>query len=72
MKNFLPSWNEEKIRQVFSNFGLINSVYVKEEELKIESKDGGEPQVVTRKFAFVCFLDPNNKDAGFISAERAV
>ena len=25
-----------------------------------------------RKFAFVCFKDPNNHEAGYISAEKAV
>jgi RNA recognition motif-containing protein len=57
---------------VFSTFGVVKSVFVKEEELKVDPKDGGEPQVVMRKFAFVCFHQAGNNEAGFISAERAV
>jgi polyadenylate-binding protein len=68
IKNFDASWTEEKIKQVFSNFGLIKSVFVKEEQ--VQPKEGGEPQL--RKFAFVCFEDAKDKDAGFVSAERAV
>ncbi len=72
MKNFDSSWTEEKIKLIFSQFGLIKSVFVKEEEVKIEPKEGGEPQVAFRKFAFVYYEDPNDKNAGFISAEKAV
>lgn len=72
VKNFDPAWDQEKIKLVFSHFGVINSVFLKEQEVQIQPKDGGEPQIVQRKFAFVCFDDPNNKEAGFISAEKAV
>ena len=77
VKNFDAKWDQEKIKEIFSKFGLIKSVFTKEEEVKIEAKnaDGteqSEPQVVLRKFAFVCFEDPDDKEAGFISAEKAV
>lgn len=61
MKNFDPSWDEAKIKEVFSKFGPISSVYIKEDAT---NKD--------RKFAFVCFTDPENPNQGYISAERAI
>ncbi len=53
VKNFDATWTDEKIRSIFSHFGLIKSVFVKEDDVKIEPKDGGEAQVVKSKFAFV-------------------
>lgn len=61
IKDFDPKWDEEKIREIFSKYGVIKIVSVKEDSAKPE-----------RKFAFVCFEDPNNVEAGYISAEKAV
>lgn len=46
---------------MFARFGTIKSVFLKE-----------DPERPERKFAFVCFEDPNNREAGFLAAEKAV
>ena len=61
VKNFDASWDEKKLREIFSPYGVVGTIFIKEDS-----------SVAGRKFAFVCYLDPNNKEAGFISAERAV
>lgn len=61
IKNFDAKWTEDKIHEIFGKFGLIKSIFIKE--------DLANPE---RKFAFVCFEDPTDRNAGFISAERAV
>ena len=61
IKNFDPSWDEAKIREIFGVHGVINSVSVREDPAKAE-----------RRFAFVCYSDPKNPEAGFISAEKAI
>jgi RNA recognition motif-containing protein len=47
--------------ELFGKYGKIKSIYLKE--------DSSNPD---RKFAFVCFEDPQNREAGFDAAERAV
>jgi polyadenylate-binding protein len=61
VKNFDPSWDEAKLREVFGKFGNIHSVMMKNDINNAE-----------RKFAFICFHDPENKDHGFQAADRAV
>lgn len=61
VKNFDPSWDEEKLKEVFGKYGKISTVFVK-----------SDPENAERKFAFVCFFDANDKDEGFRAAEKAV
>ncbi len=45
---------------------------IEPKNLNEENKESIEPLILKRKYAFVCFEDPNDKEAGFISAEKAV
>lgn len=72
-------WNLEKIKEIFSEFVLIKSVSLKDEEAKIEpknlneyNKESIERLIRKGKYAFVCFEDPNDKNTGFLSASKSV
>lgn len=64
VKNFPVSWDEEKLREVFSQFGHITSIF------KQQAEKDGVPSV----FAFVCYGSENMDDneAGPKSAAAAV
>ncbi len=61
IKNFDQKWDNNKLGELFGKYGKIKSIYLKE-----------DPSNPDRKFAFVCFEDPQNREAGFDAAERAV
>jgi|Laugresu1bdmlbsd_1035121.scaffolds.fasta_scaffold18449_4 polyadenylate-binding protein len=61
IKNFDAKWDESKFAELFGKYGKIKSIFIKE-----DSTGPG------RKFAFVCFEDPQDREAGFVAAEKAV
>ncbi len=63
VKNFNPSWDEAKLREVFSRYGDIKSLVL----MAKPGKDG-----VEKKFAFVCYERPNDKTYGPECANKAV
>lgn len=63
VKNFNPSWDEAKIREVFSRYGDIKSVALRSKA----GKDG-----VEKPFAFVCYERAADKAYGPECANKAV
>ena len=64
VKNIPDTWDEEKLREVFSKYGPIYSL-----KMMTTKKDEQSPE---SKFAFVCFYDPANNEVGPISAAKAI
>lgn len=66
VKNFPLTWDEAKLRSLFSQFGHITSLCMNQ----IKRDGEAEPSA----FAFVCYGSPDGTDneAGPASAERAV
>lgn len=64
VKNIPEEWTEAKIKEIFSKYGEIKSVALLKAKLPNEDKEA--------PFAFVCFDDPNNKEAGINAAHAAI
>ena len=64
LKNFNPAWTEDKIRQVFSQFGEVSSCLISSKKVV---KDG-----VELPHSYVCFNQKGNPSHGFEAALKAV
>jgi polyadenylate-binding protein len=64
VKNFNPDWTEEELKTLFEKYGKIKSIFIKQAVR-------GEAEAPS-KFAFVCYEDPDDKEAGPRSAMNAI
>lgn len=64
VKNFPASWDEAKLKSIFGKYGNISSIKIMTAKKDEDSDES--------KFAFICFLDSNDKLAGPAAAARAV
>ena len=63
VKNYSPNWDEAKLKEVFSQFGDIKSLFI----MTKEDKEGNK-----KPFAFVCYEKTDDKAYGPQCAENAV
>ena len=61
VKDYPVTWDEAKLREVFSKYGPIGSI-----KTDVNVNQNNKP------YAFICFDDPNNKEIGPVSAFKAV
>jgi polyadenylate-binding protein len=64
VKNFPEEWNEQKLREIFSEYGNIISLVVMKKK-----REGAEAE---SSFAFICFNDPTDREHGPKAAFNAV
>lgn len=66
VENFPITWDEAKLRQIFSEFGEIKSLVLITREM-LNGKEGQIPP-----FALICYDKPNNLEYGRFCAWRAI
>lgn len=65
VKNFPASWDEAKLKEVFTQYGTIKSIAL------LSAKVPGQEDVEA-PFAFICYEDATDKEYGPKCAQRAV
>lgn len=62
VKNIPKEYSEDKIKSIFSQYGELGSVLVRDPKENIDSKipEDKRKNILNHKFAFICFKNPEN------------